>query len=93
MYHQGIIFTTLSGLGFGMMVWLGLGFGPTGDIAGPVTAVLAQALAGIGLVALAKLASEDGDTKTALELLERARSKNETALEPRLIPSASVRPD
>ena len=45
-----ILFTTLSGLGFGMMVWLGLGLGPSGDTAGPITAFLALCFAGIGLV-------------------------------------------
>lgn len=46
-----IIFTTLSGLGFGMMVWLGLGFGPSDDVVGPATAFLAMVVAGLGLVA------------------------------------------
>jgi len=45
-----ILFTTLSGLGFGMMVWLGLGLGPSGDVAGPITAFLALCFAGVGLV-------------------------------------------
>ncbi len=45
-----IVFTTLSGLGFGMMVWLGLGLGPAGDTAGPITAFIALCFAGIGLV-------------------------------------------
>ena len=45
-----ILFTTLSGLGFGMMVWLGLGLGPSGDTAGPITAFIALCFAGIGLV-------------------------------------------
>lgn len=46
-----IVFTTLSGLGFGMMVWLGLGFGPSGDLGGPITAIFALMFAGCGLVA------------------------------------------
>lgn len=45
-----ILFTTLSGLGFGMMVWLGLGLGPSGATAGPITAFIALCFAGIGLV-------------------------------------------
>ena len=45
-----ILFTTLSGLGFGMMVWLGLGLGPSGGVAGPITAFVALCFAGIGLV-------------------------------------------
>lgn len=45
-----ILFTTLSGLGFGMMVWLGLGLGPSGDTAGPITAFVALCFAGIGLM-------------------------------------------
>lgn len=45
-----ILFTTLSGLGFGMMVWLGLGLGPSGETAGPITAFIALCFAGIGLV-------------------------------------------
>lgn len=46
-----ILFTTASGLGFGMMVWLGLGLGPAGPVAGPVAAAAALALAGVGLLA------------------------------------------
>ena len=46
-----IVFTTLSGLGFGMMFWLGLGFGPSGAVAGPLAAFAAMAFAGVGLVA------------------------------------------
>lgn len=46
-----IIFTTLSGLGFGMMALLGLGFGPSGAVAGPLTAFFALAFAGGGLMA------------------------------------------
>lgn len=45
-----IVFTTLSGLGFGMMVWLGLGLGPTDGTAGPITAFIALCFAGVGLV-------------------------------------------
>lgn len=46
-----ILFTTSSGLGFGMMVWLGLGFGPSDDVWGPLTALAALGLAGLGLMA------------------------------------------
>ncbi len=46
-----IVFTTLSGAGFGLMVWLGLGFGPDGSLFGFVGCGLASLLAGIGLVA------------------------------------------
>ncbi len=46
-----IVFTTTSGLGFGMMVWLGLGLGPADATAGPITAFLALCFAGVGLVA------------------------------------------
>lgn len=46
-----IIFTTLSGLGFGLMVMIGLGYGPTSAVAGPLTGFLALALAGAGLMA------------------------------------------
>ena len=48
-----ILFTVLSGLGFGMMVWLGLGVqAPTGWVA-LVFYALAYGLAGIGLLAAA----------------------------------------
>lgn len=48
-----IIFTVLSGLGFGMMVWLGIGAqAPTGAVAF-VFYALAYGLAGIGLMAAA----------------------------------------
>lgn len=46
-----ILFTTSSGLGFGMMIWLGLGFGPGGPVSGPLTAFAALAFAGVGLLA------------------------------------------
>lgn len=46
-----ILFTTASGLGFGMMALLGLGFGPTGTVSGPLTAFIAFVLAGGGLAA------------------------------------------
>ncbi|MEM7525404.1 MAG: DmsC/YnfH family molybdoenzyme membrane anchor subunit [Pseudomonadota bacterium] len=48
-----IVFTVSSGLGFGMMFWLGLGFGfaPEADVAGPVTGLFALAFAGLGLLA------------------------------------------
>lgn len=46
-----IIFTTLSGTGFGLMIWLGLGFGPSGVEAGFVACALALALSGAGLLA------------------------------------------
>lgn len=45
-----IVFTTLSGAGFGLMVWLGLGFGPQGIGFGFVASALALVLAGVGLV-------------------------------------------
>ena len=46
-----ILFTTLSGLGFGLIFWLGLGFGPSGAVAGPLTCILALALSAAGLLA------------------------------------------
>ncbi|MFN3259313.1 MAG: dimethyl sulfoxide reductase anchor subunit family protein [Pikeienuella sp.] len=46
-----IVFTVLSGLGFGTMTLLGLGFGPSGAVAGPFTGLFALALAGAGLLA------------------------------------------
>lgn len=46
-----ILFTVASGLGFGMMALLGLGFGPSGPVAGPVACFVALALAGLGLLA------------------------------------------
>ncbi|RMH45677.1 MAG: hypothetical protein D6686_17085, partial [Alphaproteobacteria bacterium] len=45
-----IIFTTLSGFGFGLMAWLGAGIGPAGG-ARTLAAVLALAAAGAGLLA------------------------------------------
>ncbi|MGB0505003.1 MAG: dimethyl sulfoxide reductase anchor subunit family protein [Pikeienuella sp.] len=45
-----IIFTTLSGLGFGLMTMIGLGYGPTDSVAGPLAGILALALAGAGLI-------------------------------------------
>jgi sulfite dehydrogenase (quinone) subunit SoeC len=44
-----IAFTTLSGAGFGLMVWLGLGFGPSGTSFAVVACGLAIALAVVGL--------------------------------------------
>ena len=46
-----IVFTTLSGLGFGAMFWLGLGFGPADPFVGPLAGLLALAAAGTGLLA------------------------------------------
>lgn len=46
-----ILFTVSSGLGFGLMFWLGLGLGPSGDVAGPVAGLFAMAAAGLGLAA------------------------------------------
>lgn len=46
-----IVFTTLSGLGFGLMIMLGLGYGPSGAVAGPLTGLFALAAAGAGLIA------------------------------------------
>ncbi|MFV0474607.1 MAG: dimethyl sulfoxide reductase anchor subunit family protein [Pikeienuella sp.] len=48
-----ILFTTASGLGFGMMFLLGMGFGPSGPVAGPVACFVALALTGLGLAASA----------------------------------------
>lgn len=46
-----IVFTTLSGLGFGLMFWLGLGLGPDDQIIGPLTGLFALGCAGLGLLA------------------------------------------
>jgi DMSO reductase anchor subunit len=46
-----IIFTTLSGAGFGLIAWLGLGFGPEDAAFGIVACGLAFLLTGAGLVA------------------------------------------
>ena len=46
-----ILFTTLSGAGFGLLAWLGLGFGPSFRWAGFVMYVIGFALAGAGLIA------------------------------------------
>ena len=46
-----ILFTTLSGLGFGMMIMLGLGFGPADPVAGPIAGLFALAASGAGLLA------------------------------------------
>lgn len=46
-----IVFTTLSGAGFGLMAWLGLGFGSSNIEFGIISCGLALILAGIGLVA------------------------------------------
>lgn len=46
-----IVFTTLSGLGFGLMIMLGLGFGPSDPVVGPLAGLTALAMAGGGLMA------------------------------------------
>ncbi|MGB0412373.1 MAG: dimethyl sulfoxide reductase anchor subunit family protein [Pikeienuella sp.] len=46
-----IVFTTLSGLGFGLMILLGLGFGPSDPVVGPIAGLAALATAGGGLMA------------------------------------------
>lgn len=46
-----IVFTTLSGLGFGLMIMLGLGFGPSDPVIGPLAGLVALAMAGGGLMA------------------------------------------
>lgn len=46
-----IVFTTLSGAGFGLIFWLGVGLGPDDGWAPWLAAVLAFALAGVGLIA------------------------------------------
>lgn len=46
-----IVFTTLSGLGFGAMFWLGLGFGPDDALVGPLAGLFALGAAGAGLLA------------------------------------------
>lgn len=46
-----IVFTTLSGAGFGLMAWLGLGLGPASAAFGITACGLAFLLAGVGLVA------------------------------------------
>ena len=46
-----IVFTTLSGLGFGMMFWLGLGFGPSDPLIAALTGLAALGFAGLGLLA------------------------------------------
>lgn len=48
-----IAFSTLSGLGFGLLAWLGLGFGPTDGWAGAGLFALGLSLALIGLAASA----------------------------------------
>lgn len=48
-----ILFTTASGLGFGMMALMGVGLGPEGAIAGPLTALIALVLTSGGLMASA----------------------------------------
>lgn len=45
-----IAFTTLSGAGFGLMTWLGLGFGPADPLFGLIACGLALLLASAGLV-------------------------------------------
>lgn len=46
-----ILFTTLSGLGFGTMFMLGLGVGPADSVIGALTSLFALATAGAGLIA------------------------------------------
>ncbi len=46
-----IVFTTLSGAGFGLMAWLGLGLGPASTAFGMTACGLALLLTGAGLVA------------------------------------------
>lgn len=46
-----IIFTTLSGFGFGMMIMLGLGFGPSDPVIGPLAGLVSLAMAAGGLMA------------------------------------------
>ena len=46
-----IVFTTFSGLGFGMMFFLGLGVGPADPVIGPLACLFAMAAAGAGLIA------------------------------------------
>ena len=46
-----IVFTTLSGLGFGLMIMLGLGFGPSDPVVGPLAGLAALGMAGVGLMA------------------------------------------
>ncbi len=46
-----IVFTTLSGAGFGMMFWLGLGFGSSEIVFGAGASILALGLASAGLLA------------------------------------------
>ncbi len=46
-----IVFSTLSGAGFGLMAWLGIGLGPDDPAFGFVACGLALAMAGIGLLA------------------------------------------
>lgn len=66
-----IAFTTLSGLGFGLMAWLGAGFGPPGGTAGLALAAAALGLAGAGLLAsLAHL----GNPQRAWRALSQWRS-------------------
>ncbi|QIE57200.1 dimethyl sulfoxide reductase anchor subunit [Pikeienuella piscinae] len=48
-----ILFTTASGLGFGIMALMGVGLGPEGAVAGPLTALIALALVAGGLMASA----------------------------------------
>lgn len=46
-----IIFTTLSGLGFGLIFWIGVGFGPDDLLYGWLACLLAGGLATVGLLA------------------------------------------
>lgn len=46
-----ILFTTLSGLGFGLMILLGLGFGPADPVVGPLAGIVALGASGAGLLA------------------------------------------
>jgi DMSO reductase anchor subunit len=66
-----IVFTTLSGAGFGMMAWLGAGFGPDSAASGFTACALALLLAGAGLLAsLAHL----GNPQRAWRALSQWRS-------------------
>jgi DMSO reductase anchor subunit len=46
-----IVFTTFSGMGFGLMAWLGLGFGPSGTGFGWTAAIISFGLTVVGLLA------------------------------------------
>jgi DMSO reductase anchor subunit len=66
-----IVFSTLSGAGFGLMAWLGLGFGPDSPAFGFIACALALLLAAAGLIAsLAHL----GNPQRAWRALSQWRS-------------------